>query len=107
PRPRILQIEAYHLIKSRPAPPFDLPKPGNAWLDFQHPAAMPQIVGLVFVRYRGSRSNQGHFTGQDIPELRKLIQTGLAEEFPDRRNPRVFLNFKHRFVAIRTRAIYL
>src|SRR5262245_31505032 len=58
PRLRVAQVQANHVVKAGAAPPADLPQPGDAWLDFQNTAAVPNVVNLKLVRQRRARAHK-------------------------------------------------
>src|SRR6266566_2179520 len=102
PYPRILQIQANHVIKSRSAAPLDLPQASDPRLDFHHPAAMPDIVDFVFIFDGRTRTHQRHFADKYIPKLRQFIQAGFAENTSDGGDARILLNLENWLVVLRT-----
>ena len=83
PRACVFQIQADHIVKSSAAAAFHLPQAGYARLDFKNAAAVPHFISLVLVSDRRPGANKRHIPAENIPELRQLIQTGLAKEFAD------------------------
>src|SRR5215472_4574014 len=99
PASRILEIQTNHIVKARATAPFHLPQASDAGLDFEDPTAMPNVIGAIFVGEWRTRSYEGHFTHQDVPKLRKLIETGFAEELSDLRDARVGLDLENSFMV--------
>ena len=98
-RPRVAEVEPHHLVERRPAAPGHLPQPGDARLGVEHAPAVPRLVLLDLVGERRPRSDERHLAAQDVPELRQLVEARLAQEPPDRRDPRVVGHLEHAVVA--------
>jgi len=96
PGTRILQIQANHFVKAGPAASFHLPQSGDAGLDFENAPPVPDFILSKFVGQRRPRSNKRHISTQDIPELRQLVQTGLADKAADGSHAWIFLNLEDR-----------
>ena len=56
---------------------------------------MPGLVLLDFVRQRRPRPDERHVAAQHVPELRQLVEAGLAQNVPDRRDPRIVGDLEH------------
>ena len=65
--------------------PFTCHKSRNARLGFEHPAPMPDVVGLYFIGDGRTRSNQGHLTFENIDKLRQFVQAGPVARKPPTR----------------------
>ena len=76
-----------------------LPIASNSRLDEQ---TLPLIRGVLADLARKCRpwTNDGHVPKQDVEELRKLVQTGLADEATDAGNTRVGLDLEGRPILL-------
>ena len=75
-------------------PAVDLCPAGQAWHAVVGPILIPLGHQIVLVPESGARAHNAHFPFQDIEQLRQLIQTGLAQKMPHRRNERIRI-FQH------------
>src|SRR5947209_694369 len=65
----VVQIQADHIVEAGPAAAADLPQAGDARLHLQNPAPVPQVVSLKLVGDGRTRSDQRHFTLENVDEL--------------------------------------
>ena len=61
----------------------DLSRPASV----QYTAPMPVIVHLELICNRRPRTHKRHFTAQNVPELRKLVETRFPQESANSRHP--------------------
>ena len=94
----IFHIQIHPLLKREVvAVRSDLPIAAQAWRHIQ--TLLLIIPILLHLAGQGRpRANNAHITLQDVPKLRKLIQTRLANKPAHASNSRVVLDFEHRAV---------
>src|SRR6202171_6625307 len=61
---------------------------------------MPDVVGLDFVRDRGTGPYEVHSAAKHIEELRNFIKAHSPQDPSDPSNPRVLRDFIHNFLAL-------
>jgi hypothetical protein len=66
----------------------DLPNTCQSWSDM-HSSPFPGLALICFVARQWTRSDQRHVTDEYVPQLRKFVDTGLAQEVSNRGNSRV------------------
>ena len=66
----------------------DLPKPGNSWLG-SHVGGQVAPIAEHLVLHDGPRADEAHLATEHIPDLRQLIETGLAQKSPQTRDARI------------------
>src|ERR1700676_791139 len=93
PRLRISKIQPYHVVEGCTASAAHLSQAGDAWLQFQDPASVPNIINLEFVGKRRARPDQRHLASKHIPKLREFVSTQSAKQPSDWCHPRVIGNF--------------
>ena len=49
PGPCVSQVKANHLVKCHTTASADLPESRDSWFCFEHPPAVPEVVGFEFV----------------------------------------------------------
>ena len=87
-RPGVAQVEAHHLVERRAAAAGHLPQAGDPGLASSTRRQCQRLVLLDLVRERRPRSDERHVAAQHVPELRQLVEAGLAQDAADRRDPR-------------------
>src|ERR1035437_3086138 len=99
-----MEVQTDHLVEPRTAPAAHLPQSGNARPHLQYSPPVPDIINLELIGNRRTGPDEGHFTPQDVPELRKLIEADFPQEFADRGHSRIICNLVDRrlnFVLVR------
>src|ERR1035437_2405166 len=89
----VLEVKLHPLIEVDFIATADLPKTGEAGLHGET-AALPWVIVLNFARDGRARSDKAHVSHENVPELWKLVEAGLAQETPERRDARVVLHFE-------------
>src|ERR1700758_257035 len=77
---RISQVESDHIVEACATPAVHLPQTCHARLQFEYSAPMPVIVHFELVCNRRPRTYKRHLAAQNVPELRKLVETRLPQE---------------------------
>src|SRR2546428_6274471 len=99
PRPRIMQIEAHHVVKAEPASPVHLPEAGNSGLHFQYAPPMPDVVDLELIRDRRSGADQRHLSLPNIFKLWERVPTRLSHKPPHLFQTRIFRDLVDNFAG--------
>ena len=97
---QISQVHSDHVVEGRFVFAAHLPqagKTGNSVYAF----ALPRLVICKFIRDAGSRSDQAHFAGKHIKNLRQFIQPACAQKPAKRGQTRIALGVQlgHRTIC--------
>src|ERR1017187_4668105 len=87
----VLEVELHPLIEADLVAATDLPDAGQTRFHGKA-AAMPWVVVLHLGRDGRPGSDEAHVADENIPELRKLVDAGAAQEMPERSDARVVLH---------------
>jgi hypothetical protein len=61
---------------------------------------MPEFITLNFIRDWRARADDAHVTTKHVKELRKLVQTGLAQDLSQARDALVSSQFVSRPILV-------
>src|SRR3954451_16090351 len=91
-------VELRHFLERNVVPPEHLPQPGNPRLQLQ---ALPPPFGdeAVLLEDQRPRPDERHLAGQDVQELRQLIERVPAEERAELRHAWVVCDLEHPCIA--------
>ncbi len=88
----VVQVILNGFMDDEPAVAAELPEAGQT-LGNREPAAFERGVGVCYIGHLRTRPDQRHVSGQNVEQLRKLIQTGFSQKPSRRRNALVFRAF--------------
>ena len=94
----IFLVEADIAVEGRVQAACDLPQSRNPWSYIQAAKMFKIIVGIFTTRCR-PWPDQAHLTFQDVPKLRNLIDTELAQVSTGTSNAGVVGDFEQDFVS--------
>src|ERR1700709_41123 len=78
----VIEVEPHRLFPGKVGSSADLPQAGEAGLD-QQPATHICAVKLYLARQRWAGTDERHFPGDDVPELRELVERRAAKPASD------------------------
>src|SRR6516164_3342746 len=73
------QVQSSVRAEGRVVPGFGLPQAGYPWSHDGPPPSQLLVELGGFLRHGESRSDQAHSAGQHVPELRELVDAGVAK----------------------------
>lgn len=82
---RIPDVERKPLIPRKTIPPVHLSPPGDTGPDRMSEAFALAVIGQIFGQER-PRADQAHIPAQHVEKLRQLIEAGVPEYSPKRRD---------------------
>ena len=80
----IPDVKIEFLFPGDRVPAVDLRPAGNAWLNLVTPTLVRAVARQVLGQ-QWSRSHKAHFTSENVPDLRQLVETTAAQEAPENR----------------------
>src|SRR5215212_9942422 len=86
-------VHLRHLMQRHARGAQDLPVAGHAGRHLETPP-LPTLDLLILLRHQRPRADEAHFPGQDVEELRDLVQRSLSQQSADAGYPRIVGDFE-------------
>src|SRR5215217_3066062 len=101
----VVEVKGYPTIKRYVTTAADLPEAGDSGRN-----ARDKLFGATDLRGLDGQvrpgTDQAHLSLEHVPELRQLVEAGLAQQTPDPGHARVVLQFSMRFELFAERWVF-